>query len=64
MLDEYTHSERIAICMDSGMDYTQAKKIADSEQPKEEPEAVRRAKALRAKIAADKLAKSNYKERY
>ena len=64
VIDEYAYVERIAICIASGMDYTAAKKIADSDLPKEEPEAVKRVKALRAKIAADKASKPKSRYEY
>lgn len=63
-MESYEYLERLAICIESGVPYTEAKRIADSELPKEESEAVKRVKLLRAKIAQDKFDKRNYREKY
>ena len=64
MIDDYAHAERLAICAESGVPYSTAKRLADAQVAPKECSAVERAKALRAKVAADKINKRNYRERY
>jgi hypothetical protein len=62
MMDDYAYNERVAICVESGMSYAEAKRVADAELPKPESEAVMRLKALRASQAERKL--KNESKRY
>jgi len=64
MIDDYAHAERLAICAESGVPYSIAKRIADAQVAKPTLSNVERLNAHRLKVAEDKLAKRNYTERY